>query len=274
MKIITWNINSRTNEETLKGQSDFLKSGDFDLITLQEVTLNSEGFFKESFKDMYILSSFDLVSDKSILVKNRKYGQLIISKKPIKLVSDPCTEIPFPERMLSGFIETFGLEIHTTHVPPGSSNGVVKVEHFEGLFNYLHERKDNQKILTGDFNSPKLELETGEVVTWGQKINSSGLPKISVNPKWKHQCSGERWDKAERSIIQNHNLLGLQDAFRAKNSYEVTSGSWYTNKGIGRRYDHVFSDQNIDVKNSFYEHTPRNLRLSDHSPLVVEFSIL
>ena len=51
-------------------------------------------------------------------------------------------------------------------------------------------------------------------------------------------------------------------------------GSWYTNKGIGRRYDHVFSDQNIDVKNSFYEHTPRNLRLSDHSPLVVEFSIL
>ena len=56
MKIITWNINSRTNEETLKGQSDFLKSGDFDLITLQEVTLNSEGFFKESFKDMYLLS--------------------------------------------------------------------------------------------------------------------------------------------------------------------------------------------------------------------------
>ena len=30
---------------------------------------------------MYILSSFDLVSDKSILVKNRKYGQLIISNK-------------------------------------------------------------------------------------------------------------------------------------------------------------------------------------------------
>jgi len=37
-------------------------------------------------------------------VKNRKYGQLIISKKPIKLVSDPCTEIPFPERVLSGFL--------------------------------------------------------------------------------------------------------------------------------------------------------------------------
>ena len=111
MKIITWNINSRTNEETLKGQSDFLKSGDFDLITLQEVTLNSEGFFKESFKDMYILSSFDLVSDKSILVKNRKYGQLIISKKPIKLVSDPCTEIPFPERVLSGFIQTILIQL-------------------------------------------------------------------------------------------------------------------------------------------------------------------
>ena len=67
MKIISWNLNSRTNEETLKGQSSFLRLGEFDIITLQEVTLNSEIFFKESFKDMFVLSSFDLVEDKSIL---------------------------------------------------------------------------------------------------------------------------------------------------------------------------------------------------------------
>ena len=83
MKIISWNLNSRTNKETLRGQSAFLRSGDFDVITLQEVTLNSEPFFKESFKDMFVLSSFDLVEDKSILVRNRKYGQIIISKQPI-----------------------------------------------------------------------------------------------------------------------------------------------------------------------------------------------
>jgi exonuclease III len=35
MKIISWNLNSRTNKETLRGQSAFLRSGDFDVITLQ-----------------------------------------------------------------------------------------------------------------------------------------------------------------------------------------------------------------------------------------------
>jgi len=273
MKIITWNLNSRTNEETLKNQSSYLRLGEFDVITLQEVTLNSELFFKESFKDMFVLSSFDLVKDKSILVRNRKYGQIIISKQPIEFIPEQCKEIPFRERLLSGFIESTSIEIHTTHVPPGSSNGVIKVEHFEGLFNYLSKRKDKNIILTGDFNSPKLELDTGEVITWGQKINTSGEPRISVNSKWKHQCTGERWDLAERNIIENHKALGLQDAFRTKNGYENTSGSWFTNMGQGRRYDHIFSSVNLSVNDAFYDHAPREEKLSDHSPLIVELSI-
>ena len=274
MKIVTWNLNSRTNKATLEGQSNFLNSKDYDVITLQEVTLNSEIFFKEAFNNMFVLSSFDLVRDKSILVDKRKYGQLVISKKPIEFISEQCKDIPFPERLLSCSILESSIEIHTTHVPPGSSNGVIKVEHFEGLYKYLYKRSDKKKILTGDFNSPKLELDTGEIVTWGQKINSVGEPKISINPKWKHQCSGERWDMAERNIIQNCAQLGLQDAFRVKNGYGVHSGSWFTNKGLGRRYDHVFSSREIAIKDAFYEHSPRNLRLSDHSPLVVEFNIL
>ena len=130
MKIVTWNLNSRTNKATLEGQSNFLNSKDYDVITLQEVTLNSEIFFKEAFKDMFVLSSFDLVRDKSILVDKRKYGQLVISKKPIEFIPEQCKDIPFPERLLSCSILESGIEIHTTHVPPGSSNGVIKVEHF------------------------------------------------------------------------------------------------------------------------------------------------
>ena len=273
MKIVTWNLNSRSNVSILQNQAAFLKSGNFDVITLQEVTLKSEMFFKESFKGTSLLSSFDLIKDKSILVGKRKYGQLIISKNPIKYISDPCNEIPFPERLLSGFIEKLEMEIHTTHIPPGSSNGVIKVEHFEGLFNYLFKRNDSQKILTGDFNSPKLELSDGKIITWGQKISSSGKPIISINSKWKHQCTGERWDEAERNLIQNHHQLGLQDAFRMKNGYEVAEGSWFTNGGLGRRYDHVFTPKNQNINHAYYDHSPRNEKLSDHSPLIVELSI-
>lgn len=274
MKIISWNLNSRTNKDTQKSQCDYLRINDFDLITLQEVTLNSEKYFKSYFQDRNIISSFDLVKDKSILIKKRKYGQLIISKSPIEYLDDRCEEIPFEERVLSGYIPCMQIEVHTTHVPPGSSNGIIKVQHFEGLFKYLQGRKNKTKILTGDFNSPKDELSDGTVITWGQKINSSGKVRFAVNPKWKDECTGERWDLAERNIIENHIELGLRDSFRTKNSYKDPSCSWFTNKGQGRRYDHIFSSVNLSVNDAFYDHEPRKERLSDHSPLVVELNIL
>ena len=270
MKIITWNLNSRTNKRDLENQCNYLLAGKFDIITLQEVLLASQDFFKNFFRGMHSVSSFDLVEDKYVLERNRKIGQLIISKNPIDLL-ERCNEIPFPERVLSG--KTGNMEVHTTHVPPGSSNGVIKVKHFEGLYNYLSRRKDSLKLLTGDFNSPKLELRDGEIITWGQKLGRSGKPRIAINPKWKHQCTGERWDAAERSIIENHTSLGMKDAFREKNDYEELSGSWFTNQGQGRRYDHIFASHQIDIENSFYDHQPRVNKLSDHSPLIVELSI-
>jgi len=65
----------------------------------------------------------------------------------------------------------------------------------------------------------------------------------------------------------------MKDAFREKNDYEELSGSWFTNQGQGRRYDHIFASHQIDIENSFYDHQPRVNKLSDHSPLIVELSI-
>jgi exonuclease III len=50
MKIITWNLYSRTNLETLNNQCNYLKNQNLDVITLQEVTPNSQDFFKDYFK--------------------------------------------------------------------------------------------------------------------------------------------------------------------------------------------------------------------------------
>jgi len=266
VRVITWNINSRTKKQTLKEQCLFLENN-LDIITLQEVTLKSQDFFKDFFRDRHILSSFDLVPDVSILTGKRKYGQLIISNHPIKYLKDRCINIPFSERVLSGIIENINLEIHTTHVPPGSSNGVIKVEHFEGFYEYLFNRKENKKIVTGDFNSPKLENPDGTIVTWGQKVNSKGQARIAVNPKWKHQCSGERWDSAERNIIQNHDKLDLKDVFRTVNGYRDNSFSWFAHNSTGRRYDHIFCSKGIAVKESVYLQSARESNLSDHTPL-------
>ena len=86
MKIITWNLNSRTNKRDLENQCNYLLAGKFAIITLQEVLLASQDFFKNFFRGMHSVSSFDLVEDKYVLERNRKFGQLIISNSlPYKM---------------------------------------------------------------------------------------------------------------------------------------------------------------------------------------------
>jgi exonuclease III len=274
MKIVSWNLNARTKLSTLKGQCDFLKSGSFDLITLQEVTINSQDFIKEHFKDQYVISSFDLANDLDILKGRRKYGEIIISKFKFIPLDPLRISIPFRERVLSiKLLEGYkDLEICTTHIPPGSSNGVIKVEHFEGLSSYLRS-SSSKMILTGDFNSPRSELKTGQVVTWGQRISKNGTVKLALNPKWKSVCTPGRWDFAERSIIENHYQFGLKDAFRDSNSYDVDAYSWYVvrkDKQYGRRYDHIFCSKSLGVVKCYYEQEPRRIGLSDHSPVIAD----
>ena len=272
MKLISWNINSRSNKEILQKQCNFLSSGDFDLIALQEVTMQSQEYFKDYFVDHFSVSSFDLSKEVESLKNNRKYGQIIISKHQFKALNPYRIKIPFPERVLTIKLLN-GTEIYTTHVPPGSSNGIIKIEHFEGLYKFLLENPEPYKILCGDFNSPKQESLNGDVVTWGQKINKSGEVRLAINSKWKDDCSAERWDLAERNIIQNHESLNMQDAFRALNGYEDTSCSWFTKRNgveLGRRYDHIFSSTNLNPTACFYDQSPRLKGLSDHSPIIAE----
>ena len=46
MRVITWNLNSRTNKKDLTEQCDYLRKGDFDIITLQEVLYSFVTFIK------------------------------------------------------------------------------------------------------------------------------------------------------------------------------------------------------------------------------------
>jgi len=270
MKIVSWNTNSRSNKEILKRQCDFLSQGKFDVITLQEITETSQIFFKDYFKNDYVLSSFDLSKDLGLLKRKRKYGQIIISKIPCKALDPYRINIPFPERILS-VKHPEGFEIYTTHVPPGSSNGIIKVIHFEELFKYLKNNQKTKKILTGDFNSPKSELSNGEIITWGQKITKAGNIKYGINSKWKNDCTPERWDAAERGIIQNHHELGLIDVFRKINGYDAKAYSWYIsrkNLQLGRRYDHIFCSDTLNPISCEYIQEPRLQGLSDHSPVI------
>jgi exonuclease III len=281
MKIISWNLNARSRASVLRSQCNYLLKGRFDLITLQEVTSTSVGFIKKSLEDIggyFVVSSLDLARDHKILLGRRKYGEVIASRFRFSTNDPGRMAVPFPERVLSvELVDTHvGLNIHTTHVPPGSTNGVIKVEHFEGLSQFLNETRTRFQILTGDFNSPQLEHSTHGVVTWGQRLSVLGQLRYYINPRWRAACSAERWDAAERSIIEQGSNQLLYDAFRSIPEHGEGEYSWVMKrKGreTKRRYDHIFVSSSINTRRCYYDQEPRQAGLSDHSPIIAEIEV-
>ena len=67
-----------------------------DIIALQEILLSTEFEFKKLLKNKYpyIVSSFELATDKTILKNKRMFGQLIASKYPFTPLDPKNFKIP------------------------------------------------------------------------------------------------------------------------------------------------------------------------------------
>jgi exonuclease III len=243
-----------------------------DLICLQEVTaatavdilklLAAAGF-------PHIIHSF-AHSPPWRAVGPRRYG-LVIASRFLLTFQPHSTAPPWPERLLSGFVAlpTGTALLTTTHIPPGSSNGWMKVEMLEALHSVMSEPADLPRIVCGDLNAPQAELRSSEVVTWAQRITPNG-------PRTRHRFRGgpgSRWDAAERTVLTG---TELRDAFRSIHGYEVEEFSWWlARKGetVGRRFDHAFCSPQLEVHACRYIHALRESGLSDHAPLEMFFSL-
>ena len=156
---LTWNTAKRIKYS--EEQVNFINSFKPDVVALQEVLINSDKKLKEllSTHNKNIISSFDLAPDLKILTKKRMFGQIIASNFKLEPNDPKDFNIPWQERVLSVklFIDNSEIYFHTTHIPPGSGNGWIKIETLEGIYQRLTENKDNLNILCGDFNTPKEE---------------------------------------------------------------------------------------------------------------------
>ena len=65
--------------------------------------------------------------------------------------------------------------------------------------------------------------------------------------------------------------VGLVDSWRSRN-LTAKEFSWFSSQGNGFRIDHAFCSESLDekVSNVEYIHTPREMKITDHSALVVE----
>ena len=187
--------------------------------------------------------------------------------------------MPWPERLLSVDIDTpCGLlEMHTTHIPPGVTNGWIKIEMLEGIYRGLAQPSPTPRVLCGDFNTPQPEPPTGEVVTWGQRFNRQGMAVIRMHVRGGSGC---RWDRGERQELLGLAADDLPDVYRQLHGYGTPAYSWYPRRKdlhrqaqmMGRRFDHCFASAALNPMSCMYLQAFRVSGLSDYAALEAVFS--
>ena len=255
LKLISWNIAGRLSK--LNQQIDYLNSGEFDIICLQEVISKTHSLITENLREYNTISALEL--GRLPKIGKHKYNLLILSKAELHN-NRPSHYIKWSEKYLSGILkyDNQELEVTTMHVPPGSSNGIEKIISIEQFYKNIIHSKNMFKIVCGDWNTPRKEFKNKEVQTWMKTGRES-----------------KRWDDGERLLLQKLKHFGIYDSYRVLNGYSKEEFSWYTNrKGLskGRRYDHIHSSETLDVKKCYYDHTVRENKLSDHSAIISEFN--
>ena len=269
----SWNTAKRL--KYVYDQVNLIQQTNPDIVALQEVIISSDKKFKRLLASHYpyIASSFDLAPDTSVLTKKRMFGQIIASKFPLQPEDPNNLDIPWQERVLTVNIQLNGNEItmHTTHIPPGSQNGWIKIETLEGIYNRLGATKDQLNILCGDFNAPKEEDPKRGMISFAQRINGKG--DLTTKASFRGG-DGNRWERGERNIILGLKEHGMQDSFRSLHSYQTQEYSWQfrrKDKVLKRRFDHFFASNKFKVLSAKYLHNQK--KISDHSPMLVEYKL-
>ena len=172
----------------------------------------------------------------------------------------PAIAAPHPERVLSCVVETpNGCSTSTTPTcrPP---NGFTKVETCEAIHDGLARPTDRHRILCGDLNSPREETSDGEVITFADN----------------HPEFLERWDAAERGVIEGLAEWDLADQFRRLNGWDRRDVSWVFHtrsyRKAGFRLDHVLASASLHTTYCDYQHGWREAGLSDHSAIEAVFA--
>lgn len=277
MRLISWNTNARSRR--VAEQIEFLKSRNPDILSLQEVTPNSIPHFRDGLKEIgleFVVDSFKLTKNPALYSGPRRRGVLVASRYPATSNRNQVLQVPWHEKVLAVTVEWSRrkkIDLFATYIPSGSSNGWVKAETLEGIFEALSGKLKRPRILCGDFNAPQEEYPSGEIVTWAQQIKPNG---DAVVRKRFRNGEGKRWDAAERNVLEGLAPFDLPDIYRLLNGWTIQEYSWYPIRKIpvrGRRFDHVFASRSLGPRACHYLQEALDQGLSDHAPIEVDFSM-
>jgi exonuclease III len=256
VRLITWNVAGRVGLQP--EQAELIVRSGADLVALQEVTARTLPLWGAAFAAAGFAACESSLDDAPARTGRRMLGVLTAAREPLRRLCSPPA-VPWPERVLS--CEAAGIEVVNMHSPIAPAPDLAKVRTHEAVARYLEGGDERPLVLCGDLNTPRRELPDGDVVTFAH--DSAGR----LRPE-----RGERWDRAERALVQGLRERGWVDAFRALHGYGEREASWtFAHDRGGWRLDHVFVYRLRPVA-SAYAHDWRRAGLSDHSPLVVDLA--
>jgi exonuclease III len=264
--VITWNVARR--QASLTDQAAQLAFRAVDVVALQEVTARTLPLWKEALGAIglpHVQASLDGADPAREPRDRRRTGVLLAAREPLNEVSGMAS-VPWPETSLGATIEGGGhaVRVECVHVP-NAANGWVKVRTLQGLRATAAESSDVARIFCGDFNTPRRELPTGEVVSFACTSRGRLRPE-----------RGPEWDAAELSVVPGLAELGYRDAFRVLHGYASPEPSWSWRRIAGHdggwRLDHIFASAELAPLASTYHHDWRDAGLSDHSALEADLA--
>lgn len=257
MHLITWNLNKR---RAIEPQVAALIDRQPDVIALQEVSMRNLPRLREAFAAAgypYALDSFHADP------MPRRPFVMLVSRYLLQPI-DPSV-LPFQQAYVSAFAEMpYGrVGVHNLHVPSiGAYEMELKLRFMEGMFAHLAQPSVLPRVVCGDFNSPAAELPDGTLITFSQRLRADG--SYGIVRGW------DRWDRAERNLLEGLRPADLHDAYRSLHGYAVSEASWGAhNKGrfFGFRLDHLLASSHFQPVRMSYLHEWREQNLSDHSAL-------
>ena len=256
LRVITWNVAGRASRQ--HEQAEVIARVGADVVALQEVTVRTLPLWRTAFAEMGLAGCETTLDGAPRVAGRRLLGVLTAAREPLRrLASLPGA--PWPERVLCCMHGE--LEIVNLHSPIAPAPDLAKVRTHEAVAAYLSRVRARACVLCGDFNTPRRELPDGQVVTFAYDSARRLRPE-----------RGERWDLAERALVQGLREHGWVDAFRALHGYGERHASWtFPDDRGGWRLDHVLVHGLRPVA-SAYAHDWRRSGLSDHSALVVDLA--
>lgn len=250
--VLSWNLAGRVRR--LPEQAERVAGVAADVVCLQELTATTLPRWREALVDAGYTGVEAAAGDPQS-GRARPLGVLSAARERLRRV--PVADVPWPERVLAvGTLD--GVEIVNVHSPISPKPGLAKVRTHEAVHRHLAGAPDRPRILCGDLNTPRRELDDGELWTFARD-------------RWGRlrEDRGERWDQAELALLRGLEPYGIRDAFRARHGPGRRELSWkWPRWDGGYRLDHLLASGDFRVLEIEYLHAWRTDGLSDHSPLL------